>query len=74
MTGHQEYEMVKDAVYRIIVPKHIESHNIKHTMSGEDTCCQNEVINLLDGNRVWTRIKFACGDISKINCACLEKV
>ena len=74
MTGHQEYEMKKGATYRIIVPKYTEGHNINHIINAQDNKCGEEVINLLGGKRIWTRVQFACGDIIKINCACLEKV
>lgn len=34
--------------------------------------CPKEVENLLEGDRVWTRVRFKCGEVQKLNCSTLK--
>ena len=69
MIGYEPIDMEKDAKYKITEPKYMDGHNINFGHS-----CSSEVTNLLDGKRVWTRVRFECGHMIKINCILLEKV
>ena len=69
MREHPKIDMEKGGAYRIICPKYIEAYRIN---TGHDST--GEVENLLGGKRVWTRVRFPCGHMIKINCQCLEKV
>jgi len=67
--SHNKIAMKKNAKYRIVVDKYIDGHRIRNGCS-----CSNVVLNLINGRRIWTRIRFDCGEVCKINCHCLEKV
>ena len=66
---HTAIEMVKDAKYKITDEKYLFGHQFRCKCQ-----CSDEVLNLLSGQLVWTRVQFDCGEIIKINCQCLEKI
>ena len=66
---HEKIDMVKNAKYRITVDKYVSAHRLRCSCN-----CSAVVLNLLGGKRYWTRVKFDCGEIIKINCHCLEKI
>lgn len=66
---HDLKEMIKDKKYKITNDKYVSSHRWRCQCS-----CPEIVTNLLAGSLTWTRIKFDCGEMIKINCQCLEEV
>lgn len=66
---HKKIDMKKNKRYRLREGKYLVAHLWKFNCD-----CGLQVTNLLGGKRVWTRIRFDCGEIQKINCHCLEKI
>lgn len=69
MSKHPRVKMKKNTLVEITEPKYVELH--------KDRCfceCSNIVLNLMGDKRVWTRVKFDCGEMIKINCNVLKKV
>jgi hypothetical protein len=69
MRVHNKKAMKKNVKYKIIIVKYIEAHRARNGCN-----CSDEVLNMINGRRVWTRVRFDCGEIKKINCNCLEKI
>jgi hypothetical protein len=65
---HEEVRVLRDIKYLIVDKKYIDGHNFRC-----GCLCSGLVLNLLTGRRTWTRIRFDCGEMIKINCHCLEE-
>lgn len=67
--SHQKVDMKKNVYYKIITPKYISAHRARCGCN-----CSGVVLNLLGGLRVWTRVRFECEEMIKINCQALKIV
>lgn len=66
--GHSKKRMKRNKKYKIICEKVFNNHKWRCNCA-----CKNEVINIIEGQVVWTRVLFDCGDMIKINVHCLEE-
>lgn len=69
MNGHAKKKLTRGQRMRVTEEKIIEGHWTVCMCS-----CSDEVTNLIDGDRVWTRVEFDCGVVKKINVHCLEEI
>jgi len=69
MSKHPLVEMKKNAPVEITEEKYVELH--RHRCFCE---CSSIVLNLMGDKRSWTRVRFDCGEMIKINCSVLKKV
>jgi len=69
MRGHKKKKMTRGQNMRVVVQKIIDGHRAKY---GSE--CSDIVTNLIEGERVWTRVLWSDGLVQKINVACLEEV
>lgn len=69
MSGHQKKTLQRGQKLKITVYKIIRGHQLAHNCS-----CSDIVVNLIEGDRVWTRVEFECGELKKINVHCLEEI
>lgn len=69
MNGHEKKKLLSGQQLRIVKEKITHGHWMKYMCD-----CDNIVTNLIDGDIVWTRVKFKCGKIQKINVHCLEEI
>jgi hypothetical protein len=69
-TNNIKKSMKRGVEYRIVCEKIFDNHKLHCT----DPNCTSEVINMIDGKLVYSRILFKCGESIKINCRCLEEI
>lgn len=69
MNGHEKKEIFTGQQMRITSEKISQGHWIKCMCD-----CDDIVTNLIEGKRVWTRVRFKCGEMIKINVHCLEEI
>jgi len=69
MKKHKSVDMIKDSWVEIVVDKYTMNHNWRNGCA-----CNNVVFNLMGGRRIWTKVKFDCGEVVKINCNSLKVI
>jgi hypothetical protein len=67
--AHEKIKMLRDKKYKINDIKYHSGHCWRCGCN-----CPDIVLNLLIGSRIWTRVKFDCGEVIRINCACLDEI
>lgn len=67
MDNHSKKKITKNKKYTIVCDKVMLSHKKRNNCT-----CPDVVLNLIDGDRIWTRVEFECGERIKINTSCLD--
>ena len=66
---YKEINLIADKDFLINNSKYLLAHNWRCNCQ-----CSGKVTNLLGGERIWTRVRFECGEVIKINSCCLDEI